>query len=74
MTILKFAVMGRGWELKDTPLGLNDQYPKEIMDRRCILVPILKEKRKQKLKVKLVVDKLYVNNELYKDPTQIDWL
>ncbi|CAL8269707.1 unnamed protein product [Arctogadus glacialis] len=33
-----------------------------------------KEKRKEKQKVKLVVDKLYVNNELYKDPTKIDWL
>ena len=71
---MKFAIMGRGRKLKDSPLGLNDQYPKEIMDRRRILVPILKEKRKQKLKVKLVVDKLYFNNEPYKDPTQIDWL
>jgi hypothetical protein len=30
---MKLAIMGRGRELKDSPLGLNDQYPKEIMDR-----------------------------------------
>jgi hypothetical protein len=71
---MKFAIMGRGRELKDSPLGLNNQYRKEFMDRRRILVPILKEKRKQKQKVKLVIDKLYVNNELYKDPTKIDCL
>ena len=71
---MKLAIMGRGRELKDSPLGLNDQYPKEIMDRWRILVPILKEKRKEKQKVKLVVEKLYVNNKLYKDPTKIDWL
>ena len=71
---MKYAIMRRGRELKDSPLGLNDQYPKEIMDRRRILVPILKEKRKQKQKVKLVIDKLYVNNELYRDHTKIDWL
>lgn len=71
---MKSAIMERGRQLKDSPLGLNDQYPKEIMDRRRILVPILKEKRKQKQKVKLVVDKLYVNNELYRDAANIDWL
>lgn len=71
---MKMAIMEKGPELKGLPLSLNDQYPKEIMDRRRVLIPIMKELRAQHQKVKLVVDRLYVNNQLYRDATTIDWL
>ncbi|KAJ8367172.1 hypothetical protein AAFF_G00324510 [Aldrovandia affinis] len=43
------------------------------MDRRRVLYPILKEQRALGQKVRLVMDKLYINNELFRDPKITKW-
>ena len=54
----KEMIMGKGKLLKGTNIGLNQQFPHEIMQRRKKLVPLLKAARDKKETVKLVVDKL----------------
>lgn len=63
--------------LKGKNFGINQQYPVEIVDRRKALLPVYKEekkKKKEKGRVRLVADKLYIDNELYKDATVTPWL
>lgn len=62
----KDLVMAKSSErfLKDTPYGINEQFPAEIEERRRRLYPIMKEEKRKKSKVVLVRDKLYVNDEL----------
>ena len=57
-------VKSSGRFLKDTPYGINEQFPAEIEERRRQLYPIMKEEKRKKSKVVLVRDKLYVNDEL----------
>ena len=52
-------------KLRNTKYGINEQYPKEISDRRKLLVPIMKEERKHQKRAKLVVDKLYTDDATY---------
>ena len=52
-------------KLMNTKFGINDQFPKEIIDRRRLLIPLMKnEKRKQK-RANLIVDKLYTDEATY---------
>lgn len=69
----KELIKSRGKELKGTVFGLNDQFPKEIQERRKILYPILKDSRKNNKRAHLVVDKLYIEGQLYRNSTT-PWL
>jgi ribA/ribD-fused uncharacterized protein len=50
---------------KDPPLYINQQLPKEIMQRRRILYPVFQAARSHKMKASLVMDKLYIDGALY---------
>ena len=52
--------------LKDTKYGISPHYPREIVERRKKLVPIMIRERKKKKKAFIVGDKLFVDGELYK--------
>lgn len=69
----KELVKGRGKELKGTTFGLNDQFPKEIQERRKLLYPILKDSRKNNKRAYLIVDKLYIDGQLYRNAST-PWL
>jgi len=45
--------------------SVYQQYPREIYNRRKLLIPKLKELQRQKRKAKLVYDKLYVDGRPY---------
>lgn len=52
--------------LKNKPFGVREQFPKEIEDKRKRLYPQMKiAKRDERNKVKLIKDKLYINNVEY---------
>ena len=55
-------------KLKGKAQGISQQFPKEIMDKRKKLVPIMKQARENGQDAYINVDKLYINNELYKGP------
>ena len=52
--------------LKGTEYGISQQFPREIMDKRRELVPIMKKARSEGKDAYLVVDKLYIDKVLYK--------
>ena len=53
-------------KLKNKPaFSVYQQYPREIYNRRKLLIPKLKELQRQKCKAKLVYDKLYVDGRPY---------
>lgn len=70
----KELVKSKGKELKGTTFGMNNQFPREINDRRKILHPIMKENRKNNKRASLVVDKLYINGQLFRDTKITPWL
>lgn len=70
----KELVKSRGRELKGTAFGLNDQFPREINERRKVLYPILKQHRLKGKRASLVVDKLYIDGQLFRDATTMPWL
>ena len=53
-------------KLKGTEYGISQQFPREIMDKRRELVPIMKKARSEGKDAYLVVDKLYIDKVLYK--------
>ena len=55
-------------KLKGKEQGISQQFPKEIMEKRKKLVPIMKQARENGKDAYITVDKLYINNELYKGP------
>ena len=57
----------RANKLKNSPFGINDQFPQAIEDRRRALYPIMKRHRDADDNVRLVRDRLYINNRLYED-------
>lgn len=69
----KELVKSKGRELRGTTFGLNDQYPREIQDRRRILIPVMKQFRQNGRKAVLTVDRLYVDGQLYRNDTMY-WL
>lgn len=70
----KEQVKGRGRELRGTNYSVNDQFPKEILDRRRALFPIRKKHISEGCKATVTVDKLYVNGQLFRDPQVTPWL
>ena len=71
---MKYSIMSKGKALKNTTYSISDQFPPEIMDRRRLLYPIMTEARKKKQKARLSVDKLYINDELYRNSEITYWL
>ena len=51
--------------LKNTPFGIQEQFPKIIEDRRKKLYPVLKSAKKQGKNAVLVRDKLFINGVQY---------
>ena len=45
--------------------SLSDHFPRTVVTRRKKLIPVLIEKKAEGKTVKLVADKLYINNELF---------
>jgi hypothetical protein len=52
-------------KLKGSNIWVNEQFPPEIEEKRRKLYPALRKARKDKKRVKLVVDRLYIEGELY---------
>lgn len=71
---MKYAVMARGKELKNTDYAISDQFPPEIMHRRRLLRPFLTEARKERKRARLTVDKLYIDGQLYRNSQVTYWL
>lgn len=67
--VSKFANFDERWQvltsthaLRDTPYGISEQFPTEIVHRRKKLPHIFKEARRRVFKANLTVDKLYIND------------
>ncbi|KAF7642912.1 hypothetical protein LDENG_00248440 [Lucifuga dentata] len=69
----KDLIKSKARELKASNFGINDQFPKEINDRRKILYPIMKQHRQNNKRAYMVVDKLYVDGQLYRSPSTTPW-
>lgn len=70
----KEFVRSKGKELKGNTYDMNNQYPREIQDRRKKLLPIMKQYREKGGRVALYVDKLYVDGQLYPNSNITTWL
>lgn len=70
----KQLILSKGRELKGTNFGINDQYPREILDRRKQLLTIRKQLIQKGKRAVLSVDKLYVDGQLYRDKAITPWL
>ena len=59
----------KGYAERDTlkllDLGVGVQLPKEIRETRKLLYPVMKREEKRGKTVRLVSDRLYINNVLY---------
>lgn len=45
----KDEVLGCGFKLKDTQYSMFQQFPREVVERRRVLIPIMKEYKAQKM-------------------------
>lgn len=70
----KLEVLAQGHKLKGSHYSMFEQFPREIVDRRRVLVPIMKTHKARKAKTRLVVDKLYIDNQLFRDSKITPWL
>jgi hypothetical protein len=69
---LKIALLQQGMELKNTPFSVNEQFPHSIAERRHALYPTFKSQSREA--ECLLVDKLYINNQEFKDLKITTWL
>nr|XP_061817129.1 uncharacterized protein LOC133606803 [Nerophis lumbriciformis] len=67
-------VRNQGRELKGSNFSINDQFPKEILDRRRHLFPLRKKFITEGCRAVIAVDKLFINGQLYRDPEATPWL
>ena len=58
-------VLQNAYRLKGKPYGINEQFPKEIEDKRKRLYPVMKQAKKDGKGVKMVRDKLFINGQPY---------
>lgn len=61
----KETVMKNSFKLKGKNLRIQEQFPKEIEQRRKLLYPVAKKARKEKKKVLLVRDRLFIDGNLF---------
>ena len=52
-------------KLVNTKFGVNDQFPKEIKDKRRLLIPLMKDEKRKQKRANLIVDKLYTDEATY---------
>ena len=62
----KEFVLAQAKNLRGTTSAVARDFPKEIVEKRKILVPILKDAKKSGHDANLVYDKLYINGQLYR--------
>ncbi|KAJ8390532.1 hypothetical protein AAFF_G00103290 [Aldrovandia affinis] len=67
----KEEIKRKSKELKGSKFYVSDQFPKEILDRRKKLYPILNENWKLDRRVTLVVDWLYIEGQLYRNKEHV---
>ena len=58
-------VKNRGFMLRDTSYGIQEQLPPDMNQRRKQLLPIMHRLQNEGNRAKLVRDKLFVNGKLY---------
>jgi hypothetical protein len=58
-------IMERAYMLKGKPHGIQEQLPNEMEEGRKELYPLMKQRRQEGIRVKLVRDKLIVDGRLY---------
>ena len=58
---VKFAAKN----LATTSIGVSDQFPPEIEAKRKELLPNFKRAKRQVKNAKLIMDKLYIDNQLF---------
>ncbi|KAK3094851.1 hypothetical protein FSP39_007029 [Pinctada imbricata] len=58
--------------LEGSNFGVGQQFPKEVQERRRILIDVMKRERARGNRCSLSVDKLFVNNSLYTGP-EVTW-
>ena len=62
----KEFVISQAKNLRDTNFTVARDFPKEIVDKRKLLLPTLEDARKKGHTATLVYDKLYINGQLYR--------
>jgi len=67
-------VRGCGRELRGMDFSVNDQFPKEILERRRVLFPIRRKFMEGGSRAVIAVDKLFINRQLYRDQETTPWL
>ena len=65
----KEKIRKSSYMLKGTDYSIGEQFPKEIVDKRKLLVPVMKEAKKKGKTARLSYDKLYIDNKLYSGNT-----
>ena len=55
------------FRLKDTTYGIVEQFPRDVMDTRRKLIPIMLKVRQEGKDAFIRVDKLYITRQLYRD-------
>ncbi|XP_052818029.1 uncharacterized protein LOC128244052 [Mya arenaria] len=55
-------------ELKGTIYGISEQFPREVVEQRRKLIPIMLQARKDGKEAYIKVDKLFINHQLYRGP------
>jgi len=65
-------VLDIAYRLKGKPFGIQQQFPPEIEARRKKLYPIQKEAKRNGRRVALVRDRLYIDNEPYVLPEELE--
>ena len=69
----KEPVKSKGKELKGMNYGLNDQFPREINERHKVLYPIMKQHRQNNKQANIIIDKLYIDRQLYRNSSITPW-
>lgn len=70
----KEYIKKQGKELRGTHYGINDQFPREILERRKALFPLRKQFLEKGKRAVISVDKLFVDGQLYRDTELTPWL
>ena len=58
-------VRGAAKNLEGTSFSIGQQFPKEVQDRRRVLVPMMKKAKLEGKEAYISVDKLYINGTQY---------
>ena len=58
------AVLKNAYRLKGKRFGINEQFPKEIENRRKALYPVMRKAKGEGKKVSMVRDRLYIDGKL----------